>query len=57
MKGTPVPKFIRQTDRELLGATVISSFHTVVDGFIFDKFTVAQKLTPIWSPNRNSDPS
>lgn len=57
MKGIPKPKFIKQTDTELLGATVSTSFRITADGFKFVKFTASQKLTPIWSPNRNWDPS
>jgi hypothetical protein len=57
MKGIPEPKFIRQTDTKLLVATVITSFHIVSDGSQFVKFTASQKLTPIWIPNRNNDPS
>uniref|UniRef100_A0A0E0JQ23 Uncharacterized protein n=1 Tax=Oryza punctata TaxID=4537 RepID=A0A0E0JQ23_ORYPU len=56
MKGVPEPKFIRQTDILVSEATVITSFQTVSGEPQFVKFTVVQKLTPIWSPKRNREP-
>lgn len=56
MKGVPDPKFTRQTDMNSSGATVSTSFQIVSDEFCFVKFTVVQKLTLTWSPNRNKEP-
>uniref|UniRef100_A0A0E0N3X1 Uncharacterized protein n=1 Tax=Oryza rufipogon TaxID=4529 RepID=A0A0E0N3X1_ORYRU len=42
-----------QTDTELPGATMISSFQIVFDEGNFVRFTIVQKLMPIWSPKRN----
>uniref|UniRef100_J3L541 Uncharacterized protein n=1 Tax=Oryza brachyantha TaxID=4533 RepID=J3L541_ORYBR len=56
MNGMPDSRFMRQTCMLVSGATVIASFQTVFDGFQFVKFTSVQKLTPMWSPNRNGEP-
>uniref|UniRef100_A0A0D9Y9N3 Uncharacterized protein n=1 Tax=Oryza glumipatula TaxID=40148 RepID=A0A0D9Y9N3_9ORYZ len=53
MKGIPDPLFIRQTDMESSGVTMISSFQTLSDEGNFVRFTIVQKLMPIWSPKRN----
>uniref|UniRef100_A0A0D9Y9N4 Uncharacterized protein n=1 Tax=Oryza glumipatula TaxID=40148 RepID=A0A0D9Y9N4_9ORYZ len=39
---------------ESSGVTMISSFQTLSDEGNFVRFTIVQKLMPIWSPKRNA---